>query len=148
MNGVRYAINERPVDDGVVFIGYTAPQAGEYSINVTRMDTKVILYDAETGSEHDFEKGSYVFSSDKGTFENRFSLGMPDNKETGIKDINIDDFVEVVDEGLSINGDVVATIYNSGGVLVVTQNGAGIVKLQPGIYVVCIGSNSKKVLVK
>ena len=89
--GVRYAINERPVGNGVVFIGYAAPAVGYYTIEAPRMDTKVFLYDAETGEKHYFEDGAYSFYSAKGTFEKRFSLGVRDDATTGVEGIEEDE---------------------------------------------------------
>ncbi|MBO5922389.1 MAG: leucine-rich repeat domain-containing protein, partial [Bacteroidaceae bacterium] len=89
--GVRYAINERPVGNGVVFIGYAAPAVGYYTIEAPRMDTKVFLYDAETGEKHYFEDGAYSFYSAKGTFEERFSLGIRDDATTGVEGIDEDE---------------------------------------------------------
>ena len=89
--GVRYAINERPVGNGVVFIGYAAPAVGYYTIEAPRMDTKVFLYDAETGEKHYFEDGAYSFYSAKGTFEKRFSLGVRNDATTGVEGIEEDE---------------------------------------------------------
>ncbi len=146
--GVRYAINERPVGNGVVLIGYTAAENGYYTIEATRMDTKVCLYDAETKILHNLDEGSYTFFSGKGTFEARFSLGIRDGETTGIEDLSIDEAVEVIDGGILLKGNAVANVYNASGMLVAVQKGAGIVHLPVGTYVVSIGEQSKKVVVK
>ena len=96
--GVRYAINERPVGNGVVLIGYTAPAPGYYTIDAPRMDTKVYLYDAQTGEKHHFdEDGEYSFYSEAGTFERRFSLGVRGDDTTGIEEME-DDMEQSTDE--------------------------------------------------
>ena len=96
--GVRYAINERPVGNGVVLIGYTAPAPGYYTIDAPRMDTKVYLYDAQTGEKHHFdEDGEYSFYSEAGTFERRFSLGVRGDDTTGIEEME-DDMEQSADE--------------------------------------------------
>jgi YidC/Oxa1 family membrane protein insertase len=59
----RYAINERPADNGIVMLGFTAPSAGEFSISASRMDTPVYLKDRETGSVYDLRQGAYQFSA-------------------------------------------------------------------------------------
>ena len=146
--GVRYAINERPVGNGVVLIGYTAASNGYYTIEASRMDTKVCLYDAETKIMHNLDEGSYTFFSDKGTFEGRFSLGVRNGETTGIENIDIDNAIEAVEGGILFNGNVTAIVYNASGMLVAMQNGAGLVQLPAGTYVVSVGEQSKKVVVK
>ena len=146
--GVHYAINERPVDNGVVLIGYTATDNGYYTIEASRMDTKVYLYDAETKIMHNLDEGSYTFFSGKGTFEGRFSLGVRNGEATGIENLDIDNVIEAVEGGILINGNATATVYNAAGMLVAVQNGAGLVQLPAGTYVVSVGEQNKKVVVK
>ena len=146
--GVRYAINERPVGNGVVLIGYTAASNGYYTIEASRMDTKVCLYDAETKIMHNLDEGSYTFFSDKGTFEGRFSLGVRNGETTGIENIDIDNAIEAVKGGILFNGNVTAIVYNAAGMLVAVQNGAGLVQLPAGTYLVSVGEQNKKVVVK
>ena len=146
--GVRYAINERPVGNGVVKIGYTAVENNYYTIEAVRMDAKVYLYDAETKIMHNLDEGSYTFFSGKGTFEKRFTLGMQDGETTGVGNIDIDAAVEVVEGGILLNTNATATVYNAAGMIVVVQQGVGLVQLPAGTYVVCIGGNKSKVVVK
>ena len=147
-DGVRYAINERPMNDGIVRIGFTASQSGEYTLDVARMDTEVVLYDAEMNVVHDFKNGAYAFYSDKGTFEDRFTLGVPNNETTGVEEVELEQVVEVVEGGIAISADATATIYNAAGVAVAKQQGAGTVMLHPGVYVVSVGNKNLKVVVK
>ena len=147
-DGVRYAINERPMNDGVVRIGFTASLSGEYTLDAVRMDTEVVLYDAEMNVVHDFKNGAYAFYSDKGTFEDRFTLGVPNNEATGVEEVELEQVVEVVEGGIAFSADATATIYNAAGVAVAKQQGAGTVMLQPGVYVVSVGNKNLKVVVK
>lgn len=146
--GVRYAINERPMGNGVVLIGYTAVENGYYTIEATRMDTKVYLYDAETKILHNLDEGSYTFYSGKGTFEARFSLGIRDEETTSVENLDIDGAIEAVDGGIQFKGTGVAVVFNASGVQVAMLNGAGVVKLPAGAYVVSVGEQNKKVVVK
>ena len=149
--GVRYAINERPVGNGVVFIGYTADADGYYTIEAARMDTKVFLYDALTGEKHYFEDGAYRFYTEAGTYEKRFSLGVRGDEATGIEEITENELAAVVaavDGGIRVDSNVSATIYNAAGIMVAVQNGAGVVQLPAGTYIVCVGENNTKVVVK
>lgn len=146
--GVRYSINERPVGNGVVPIGYTAVSNGYYTIEAARMDTPVFLYDAVNKITHNLEEGSYTFYSDKGTFDRRFSLGIADDETTGVENLDIEQTVEAVEGGILIKGNVTANVYNASGMLVAVQNGTGMLQLPAGTYVVCVGENNTKVVVK
>lgn len=84
----RYAINERPADNGIVAIGYEAVAEGTLTISAQRMDTGVILIDHATGTEHDLTKGDYTFLTEAGTFNDRFSLRL--EGATGINKLNAD----------------------------------------------------------
>jgi len=71
-NGVTYAINERPLGNAEVALGYTANEAGTYTISASGSDA--ILYDSETGISTSLADGDYCFSTQKGTYNNRFTL--------------------------------------------------------------------------
>ena len=71
---VHYAINERPADNGVVMLGYTAPVAGFYTIEAQRMDAEVFVKDYKTGTLHNLKDGAYSFGTDAGTFNDRFEI--------------------------------------------------------------------------
>ncbi|MBR6630164.1 MAG: leucine-rich repeat domain-containing protein [Bacteroidaceae bacterium] len=73
-NNVKYAINERPMAQGNVSMGYSVPKQGTYTLAATRMDIAVYLMDNLTGTIHDLAKGGYEFCSESGTFGSRFTL--------------------------------------------------------------------------
>ena len=73
---VKYAINERPVAEGIVTVGYTAPAAGNYTLAAPRMDTPICIKDNLTGTIHDLSEGSYTFMTEAGTYEGRFTIMM------------------------------------------------------------------------
>ena len=83
----RYAINERPVDNGIVGVGYTAPTAGEYTISAARMDTPVFVKDMKTGALHDLRQGGYTFSTEAGTYAQRIQI-WTEGTATGIGRVN------------------------------------------------------------
>ena len=85
---VKYAINERPVAEGIVTLGYTAPAEGIYTLAAPRMDTPIYIKDNLTGTIHDFAEGSYEFASEAGTFDDRFTVIMKAG-ETGIDNAEI-----------------------------------------------------------
>ena len=80
---VKYAINERPVAEGIVTLGYSVPTQGNYTLAAPRMDTPIYMKDNLTGTIHDFSKGSYEFATEAGTFDDRFAVMMKAG-ETGI----------------------------------------------------------------
>ena len=73
---VKYAINERPIAEGVVTLGYSVPAQGNYTLAAPRMDTPVAVKDNLTGTIHNFSDGNYEFASEAGTFEGRFTVIM------------------------------------------------------------------------
>ena len=85
---VKYAINERPVAEGIVTVGYTVPTAGNYTLAAPRMDTPICIKDNLTGTIHDFSKGDYTFMTEAGTFEDRFTIMMKAD-ETSIENSEI-----------------------------------------------------------
>ncbi|MBR5860452.1 MAG: leucine-rich repeat domain-containing protein [Bacteroidaceae bacterium] len=89
-DNVHYAINERPADNGVVMLGYTAPTAGFYTIEAQRMDAEVFVKDYKTGELHNLNDGAYSFSTDAGTFNERFEILLKGTAPgtTGIEDVN------------------------------------------------------------
>ena len=82
----RYAINERPADNGIVSVGFTVPTAGDFTISATRMDTPVYLKDLETGALFDLSKGDYNFSAKAGSHVNRFEVLM-EATVTGVQQV-------------------------------------------------------------
>ncbi|MBQ0023221.1 MAG: leucine-rich repeat domain-containing protein [Prevotellaceae bacterium] len=73
-NNVSYAINERPNGSGEVQLGFVAKEDGTFTISPLRMDTPMLLKDAETGITADLSENGYVFSAKAGTYNKRFML--------------------------------------------------------------------------
>ena len=106
-NNVKYAINERPMAQGNVSMGYSVPKQGTYTLAATRMDIAVYLMDNLTGTVHDLAKGGYEFCSESGTFGSRFTL-IVKGDATGIDDV--------------LDADADAPIYNVKGQQVKDMN--------------------------
>lgn len=70
---VPYAINERPLS-GEVALAYSVSQPGVYELRQSRGEMPVVLYDTQTGSRVRLDEAPYRFSSEQGTFEERFRL--------------------------------------------------------------------------
>ena len=82
---VQYAINERPM--GEVRLGYVAAKGGEMTISTSRMDTPVAIYDKVMDITFDLSQAAYTFTTEAGTFNDRFLLVSGGNK-TGISTID------------------------------------------------------------
>ena len=83
--GIRYAINERPVNDGSVRLGFYAGKHGTYTLSLSRnaADT-VVLIDLLTRTEVDLTVGEYSFTTEAGTYNSRFALRFNPGEATGI----------------------------------------------------------------
>jgi len=147
---VKMAINERP-GQGKVRIGYTAQKAGTLRIEAQRMDSPMELIDTKTNRTFDLAQGAYEFTTEAGTFDNRFvictSRGADEiNNLTAATGVAIG----MQEGGLNIGGaaDKLVTIYGTNGTLVAEQYGNGYVALPSGIYVVKVDGHSAKMYVK
>lgn len=78
----RLAIQARPefeVSDEVT-LGFKAQAAGTFEFSLDHMDglfedgQQIYIVDALTGEQHDLTEGDYSFTSEAGTFENRFRI--------------------------------------------------------------------------
>jgi hypothetical protein len=89
-NGIRYAIDERPLGNGIVGLGTRFGQTGEYTIALTRNPAEnmmVMLTDNETGREVNLAEETYTFTAQAGTSESRFTLTIG-GELTGIEQIS------------------------------------------------------------
>ncbi len=107
---VKYAINERPVAEGIVTLGYTVPTEGIYTLDAPRMDTQVSVRDNLTRTIHRFDEGSYEFYSEAGTFEGRFTI-LTNSGATGIENVELD---EQHEEIYNLNGQRVNKVTGKG----------------------------------
>lgn len=120
----QMAINERPIGEGTVKIGFKVAADGTYTISAPRNQFKnIVLVDNETGIETDLSTDDYTFQTSAGTYNNRFMLRVGG---TSITNIN----------ALQKNHETKNVYYN--------LNGQNITSPQKGLYVV----NGKKVVVK
>lgn len=72
---VRYAINERPVGEKSVKLGFYAPANGVYTIECSRIDCPMTLVDVNLHKNVTLNAGQkYEFIAEKGYDDNRFIL--------------------------------------------------------------------------
>lgn len=127
-NGIRYAIDERPLGDGIISLGTRFGQTGEYSIqlkNNPTEDVSIMLTDAETGKQVNLAEEAYSFTAQAGTAEGRFTLTIGGDA-TGVN--------EIVNSKLSDS----KSIYDLQGRKANAQ--------QKGIYIIKQNGKSRKVL--
>jgi hypothetical protein len=86
---LRYAINNRPMMDGIVELGLSIGTAGSYTIALnTKVEGEVYLIDRETGSEIRLDgTEGYTFQATKGIIEGRFAVRFGNGDVTGIKGV-------------------------------------------------------------
>ena len=141
-----YSINERPSDNGYVNLAYIVPSSGEYTISLTRnqMGT-VILKDMQTGRETDITLNDYTFSSEAGTFTDRFRLTLFPIDVTGVDGTRNDKpEIKAVEGG--INASEYVRVFTIDGRMI--AEGEGSICLGKGTYVVRAKNESVKVVVK
>ena len=143
------AINERPM--GSVKLGFATKNSGKFTISTQRMDQPMFLKDNLTGATYDLTTGDYQFTSDAGTYENRFVL-VPNMSTNSITDIVKKTGINIIptDAGIYLNGvnGKKVTIYATDGTMLANRTFDGILNLMKGIYIVKIDNLSTKVMVK
>ncbi len=149
VKNVKYAINERPNDKMNVRLGFVATEEGEYTISVQRMDTPMALKDMQTGTIHNLGEGEYEFYSAAGTFDDRFML-IPAAGATGINGLPEGVVVYADNSGISIKGldGKTAAIFNAAGAQVGQLTDNGHAAVAAGTYIVTVGEQSTKIVVK
>lgn len=149
--GNKYAINERPETGGRVILGFIAPQGGNFTMQLIRNTMgNVILKDNETGSSVNISGQEYSFTSDAGTYENRFELYFTET--TGIENtaaVQQAMSVNVTENGISITGHANVEIFAASGAMVgkASVNGRHSFALPSGLYIVKGERKSVKVIV-
>lgn len=147
-----YAINERPLSDGTVSLGFYAGKEGSYTISLASSTTlSVTLTDNEEDTECDLTTCAYTFDSESGTYESRFTLTITDSA-TGISNVygtKTNAEIKSLAGTISVSGaEGMVEIYSMSGALVGKANAMeATFGVRPGVYIVKIGSESHKVVV-
>ena len=131
--GTQYAINERPLDEGSVMLGFYAGVDGDYTISVNRCDAeKVFVTDKLTGETINITNGAYTFSAKAGTDNTRFELSFVSGNTTAVKDINKNTVIGKT-EVYSVDGKFLGTDAR---------------RLGTGVYIIHQGKKVSKVVVR
>lgn len=133
-DGTQYAINERPLDDGTVMLGFYAGQAGNYTLTLNRCDAgKVFLTDRLTGMTTELAAdATYRFSAEAGYDNTRFVLSFVSGESTGIQETDKDTMPSQTE------------IFSTDGKLLGTDAS----RLNAGIYIVRQGKKISKIVVR
>lgn len=153
-DGTMYAINERPISDGQVKLGFYAPQEGDYTFALSRgKEDKVWLVDHKTDTEIDLSTEEYHFTAEAGQDDERFELRIKVDNTTGIvATAHTEMSVRAINRGLCIeNATGTVKIYTPDGRLI--HEGTAIedksykVNLPRGIYLVHTTERMVKIVV-
>ena len=92
-SGVRYAINERPMESGIIELGLQVGTEGTYTVALdTEVQNEVFLIDRLNGTENRIDgTAGYEFFAEQGTIEGRFAIRLGDGELTGIHAVSTSD---------------------------------------------------------
>ena len=149
--GTKYAINERPVGNGIVPLGVRAAADGEMTISLTGDPGSLRLYDKELKCEVDLSEGDYTFMARKGTIENRFELRV---SSVTANELVAPESIRVYANGSQLvveaPAQMAVAVYSTAGVLL-SQTTMSATRwscpLSAGIYVVRVGDTNHKVII-
>ena len=155
--GRYYAINERPLGNGIVSVGIYAGKAGTYTLSLadaTVTADEVILTDKQTGSETRLDLDSYTFTAEAGFCTDRFELRLTTRTITGIEESHDTNAAQVTAGAGQIlisaqPGDEVRVCNVPGQVVerqILAQSSASL-PVAPGFYIVTIGKETFKIMV-
>ena len=137
-DGVKYAINERPLENGIINLGFFVPSDGDFTLSFNSVaDESLVLIDHETNTETELI-GEYHFTAKAGFNDGRFTLMF--GEATGISDINVNDG--------SVSANTPYSIYTIDGRLVGNYVAGSSTKLSKGIYVINNKDVNHKIVVK
>ena len=151
-SGVQYAINERPMGDGLVAFTLFIPADGEYHFSVEGDADNMVVMDAETGTVWALADGEYVFKATEGMHHARLVVSLT-GEATAIAQIDAydDGEIKVVDGLLSF--DFMQTkhikVFSLDGRLIFNEAASHAnVKVAHGVYLINIDGKTTKVIVK
>lgn len=155
--GRYYAINERPLGNGIVSAGIYAGKTGTYTLSLadaTVTADKVVLTDKQTGSETRLDLDSYTFTAEAGFCTDRFELRLTTRTITGIEEAQDTNAAQVTAGAGQIlisaqPGDEVRVCNVTGQTVerqILTQSSTSL-PVAPGFYIVTIGKETFKIMV-
>ncbi|MEA4982592.1 MAG: leucine-rich repeat protein [Paludibacter sp.] len=152
----RYAINERPLTDGIIRLGYYSGSAGTYLLSADELlpdeTWAVVLFDKMMNTETDLQTQSYNFTTNAGTFNDRFELRIRKAPTGNEEAEQTKTFVSTVDGKLMVTTEVgkSVVVYTLNGVKIsgqITISENTLIPLPKGVYLVKIGADIYKSVV-
>lgn len=149
--GTKYAINERPVGNGIVPLGVRAADDGEMTLSLTGDPGSLRLYDKELKREVDLSEGDYTFMVRKGTIENRFELRFSSatmNESVAPESVRV--YANGAQLVVEAPEQMAVAVYSAAGVLLHQTTLTATrwsCPLSVGIYVVRVGDTNHKVII-
>lgn len=146
---VHFAINERPMGNGVITLGAYFGSEGTYTLALdTDVQTEVVLVDKLTGKEVNLAAADYTFSAEAGTVTNRFEIkfgGVTSVEESLTQQVS----VQAVGGQIIVNGaeGTEAVVYTADGKQIATVQGNAALDVAPGFYIVKVQGKSYKMSV-
>lgn len=154
-SGDRLSINERPIENGEIKLGFYSPGAGELCLSLPKADGNVEITDSKTGETYVMAAGdSFLFTADEnGNCDDRLSIkiikplsGIASPEAAPAEIICDGSVIKVIGEK-SVN----ITIVSLDGIIEVNQTlteGNGVYHLPAGLHIVKAGSMVKKCVIK
>lgn len=152
-DGVQYAINERPMDNGTVSLAFYAPVSGSYTLSLKRCDAEhVYLTDHLNGTVTDLSAQDYTFEAETGNYNTRFSLSVVPGATDIASVSERSTKVSATENGISIQGLVgTAEVFSADGRMVAAATLSGeqtTLRMPQGIYIVRAANRAYKVVIK
>lgn len=152
-DGVQYAINERPMDNGTVSLAFYAPVSGSYTLSLKRCDAEhVYLTDHLNGTVTDLSAQDYTFEAETGNYNTRFSLSVVPGATDIASVSERSTKVGATENGISIQGLVgTAEVFSADGRMVAAATLSGeqtTLRMPQGIYIVRAANRAYKVVIK
>ena len=155
--GKYYAINERPLGNGIVSVGIYTGKSGTYTLSLvdaTVTADEVILTDKQTGSETRLDLDSYPFTAEAGFCIDRFELHLTTRTITGVEEVQNTNVAQVTAGTGQIlisaqPGDEMRICNVTGQVIerrILTESSISL-PVAPGFYIVTIGKETFKIMV-
>jgi M6 family metalloprotease-like protein len=147
------AINERPLADGIIHLGYYAGETGSYTIrgNSAWNEGEVLLIDNYLNRSVDLNDTDYIFDSEQGSFNNRFELHI--SQSTGVTEKHSSGSSVYGQQGKVVikteTGNPVAIYMLDGRKIkeLRTTNAETTVALSKGVYIVQINNETFKIII-
>ncbi|MBQ0073410.1 MAG: T9SS type A sorting domain-containing protein [Prevotella sp.] len=150
--GVKYAINERPMGDGIITFSVYIPEDGEYTLKLDQPSKDVLLKDIDNDIVTDLGTGEYVFTAKAGTYNARFVVSL-NGEATDISQIATSDDGEIKVIGNILSFDflkakTIQVFGTDGRTMYNKKIASDRINLNSGIYIVNVNGAKTKVVVK